>query len=239
MFSHLDEVEMTRKYRKEHDLMGYEGEDLVDDFDGIGERDVVPFLYPDNSELERVGVRGIYLNNFIRWDSRAQHEQMISLYGYETDKQTRTFDFYNDVDCWNYSDVHDHIKYLKHGYGKVVDHACREIRLRRMTRKEAIGLVRSYGTRTPCNLDLFLEWIGMTENAFHYIIDQHRNHVFWRRDGKWEWELTSDHYHSAAKADDSAQAFSTFTRDQDYILTPVRRSSDARDRYILIGKGHE
>jgi N-acetyl sugar amidotransferase len=239
MFSHLDEVEMTRKYRKEHDLMGYEGEDLVDDFDGIGERDVVPFLYPDNSELERVGVRGIYLNNFIRWDSRAQHEQMISLYGYETDEQTRTFDFYNDVDCWNYSDVHDHIKYLKHGYGKVVDHACREIRLRRMTRKEAIGLVRSYGTRTPCNLDLFLEWIGMTENAFHYIIDQHRNHVFWRRDGKWEWELTSDHYHSAAKADDSAQAFSTFTRDQDYILTPVRRSSDARDRYILIGKGHE
>ncbi|MFN5885876.1 MAG: N-acetyl sugar amidotransferase [Bacteroidota bacterium] len=31
MFSHLDEVEMTRKYRKEHDLMGYEAEDLLDD----------------------------------------------------------------------------------------------------------------------------------------------------------------------------------------------------------------
>ena len=28
MFSHLDEVEMT-KYRKEHDLFGYEAEDLL------------------------------------------------------------------------------------------------------------------------------------------------------------------------------------------------------------------
>ena len=30
MYSHLDEVEMTRRYRKEHDLMGLEAEDMVD-----------------------------------------------------------------------------------------------------------------------------------------------------------------------------------------------------------------
>jgi N-acetyl sugar amidotransferase len=127
MFSHLDEVEMTRKYRKEHDLMGIEAENLIDDFDNITESDILPFRYPDNSELEQVGVRGIYLNNYIRWDSRIQHEQMIRDYGYETAPQSRTFDTYNDVDCWNYSDVHDYMKWVKHGYGKVVDHACREI----------------------------------------------------------------------------------------------------------------
>ena len=33
MFSHLNKVEMTRRYRKEHDLMGYEAEDLIDDID--------------------------------------------------------------------------------------------------------------------------------------------------------------------------------------------------------------
>lgn len=160
MFSHLDEVEMTRKYRKEHDLMGFEAEDLVDDFDNVTENDVIPFLYPDNRELEQVGVRGIYLNNYIRWDSRAQHEQMIREYGYETALQTRTFDTYNDVDCWNYSDVHDYIKWVKNGYGKVVDHACREIRLRRMTREEGIELVRQYQAREPQNLPLFfgLAW---------------------------------------------------------------------------------
>jgi N-acetyl sugar amidotransferase len=115
MFSHHDEVEMTRKYRKEHDLMGYEAEDLISDFDGITENDIVQFKYPDNIEIERVGVRGIYLNNYMHWDSKLQHEEMIKNYGYETALQTRTFDTYNDVDCFNYSDVHDYIKYMKYG----------------------------------------------------------------------------------------------------------------------------
>ena len=80
MFSHLDEVEMTRKYRKEHDLMGYEAEDLIDEFDNISEEDITQFKYPDDKEIERVGVRGIYLNNYLRWDSRSQHELMIKKY---------------------------------------------------------------------------------------------------------------------------------------------------------------
>jgi len=32
-YSHLDEVEMTRRYRENHDLMGYEAEDLLEDSD--------------------------------------------------------------------------------------------------------------------------------------------------------------------------------------------------------------
>src|SRR6266852_578808 len=43
MFSHTDEVEMTRKYRKEHDLMGFEAEDLVGRESGLTETDLAPF----------------------------------------------------------------------------------------------------------------------------------------------------------------------------------------------------
>ena len=50
---------MTRKYRKEHDLMGLEAEDLISDFDNIKYEDISPYIYPDNIELEQVGVRGI------------------------------------------------------------------------------------------------------------------------------------------------------------------------------------
>lgn len=238
MFSHLDEVEMTRKYRKEHDLMGYEAEDLIDDFDGIAERDIVQYRYPDNRELERVGVRGIYLNNYIRWDSRAQHERMIRDHGYETAPQTRTFDTYNDVDCWNYSDVHDYIKYIKHGYGKVIDHACREIRLRRMTREQGVKLVRQYGLQPPRNLPPFLDWLGITENAFHYIIDQHRNPGIWRRNDRWEWEATEDELPAIAAAGEAAQALPPLEPYHDFLLTPSGRSTDAEDRYLLIGRGY-
>lgn len=237
MFSHLDEVEMTRKYRKEHDLMGIEATDLVDNFDNITESDVMPFRYPDNRELEQVGVRGIYLNNYIRWDSRAQHEHMIREYGYETAPQTRTFDNYNDVDCWNYSDVHDYIKWLKHGYGKVLDHACREIRLRRMTREQGIELVKKYQSRAPQNLHLFLGWLGMTESAFHYIIDQHRNPDVWERDENWNWKMRKDFHRELVLMGDPRQALDLMRPFTDFDLTGTGSSSDAKDRYILIGKG--
>lgn len=237
MFSHLDEVEMTRKYRKEHDLMGFEAEDLVDEFDNVTEKDVMPFLYPENRELEQVGVRGIYLNNFIRWDSRAQHEQMIREYGYESVLQTRTFDTYNDVDCWNYSDVHDYIKWVKHGYGKAVDHACREIRLRRLTREEGIALVRQYQTREPENLKLFLNWLGITENAFHYIIDQHRNPRFWKRAQNWNWQMRRDFFRDLADKGDPRRALNLDMPHSDFKLSQPGNSSDMIDRYILIGKG--
>jgi N-acetyl sugar amidotransferase len=237
MFSHLDEVEMTRKYRKEHDLMGYEAEDLIDDFDNITKEDILPYLYPDDRELERVGVRGIYLNNYIRWDTRVQQEKMIREYGYETAQQTRTFDNYNDVDCWNYTDVHDYIKYLKHGYGKVVDHACREIRLRRMTREQGIELVRQYAFQPPRNLQLFLDWLGITENAFHYIIDQHRNPKYWHRDDNWEWKMTRDIHESLAESGVNDVGLELKESYSHFLLTKEGLSADKHGKYILIGKG--
>jgi hypothetical protein len=237
MFSHLDEVEMTRKYRKEHDLMGYEAEDLISDSDGISERDIFPWRYPDNRELEEVGVRGIYLNNYIRWDSRIQHEQMIRLYNYESGEQTRTFDTYNDVDCWNYSDVHDYIKFIKHGYGKVTDHVCREIRLKHMTREAGLELMRQYGSRPPQHLDLFLNWLGITENAFYYIIDQHRNPAIWARNNDWQWEII-DPVIKDMIGNGVADELSHRKHPADnFWLTPEKASSDKTDKYILIGKG--
>ncbi len=238
MFSHLDEVEMTRKYRKEHDLMGFEAEDLLDEeFDLIKEEDITQFIYPDDKEIELVGVRGIYLNNFIRWDSRLQHEEMIRKFGYETESLTRTFDTYNDVDCWNYADVHDYIKFLKHGYSKVFDHATREIRLGHMSRSEAIDLVATYLNRSPKHLKLFLEWIGMTENSFNFIIDSHRNPDIWQRNDNWEWELKFDIITELKKSGNHDAQLPNTKPFRPFLQTEIKTSSDPLDQYILIGKG--
>lgn len=240
MFSHLDEVEMTRKYRKEHDLMGLEAEDIINDFDGVPWDDVRSFAYPDDKELERVGVRGIYLNNYIRWDSKAQHEHMIRQYGYETGPQTRTFDTYNDVDCFNYSDVHDYIKYLKCGYGKVTDHVCREIRLRRLTRQEGIALVQEFCHRPPANLENFLEWLGITERAFYFITDLHRNDKFWKRSDDWRWLMTRDPLVMADEMQESLDTSIALEKIESchFEVTKSKRPDYSDDKYILIGKGY-
>ena len=238
MYSHHNYVEMTRKYRKEHDLMGYEADDLLDDeFDFIREDDIFQFCYPDDKEIEQVGVRGIYLNNYIRWDSRLQHEEMIRLYGYETAPLTRTFDTYNDVDCWNYSDVHDYLKFIKHGYSKVVDHASREIRLGHMTRFEGIEMVRKYMFVKPQNLNLFLNWIGITENSFNYIIDQHRNPIIWERDGNWEWILKKLIVDESPYFNENFGTKAECQTVKKFVITSKRKSADSDEGYILIGKG--
>ena len=67
MFSHNDEVQMTRRYRKDHDLMGYEADDLISIFDTLNLSDVWQYRYPDDYDLDELG-KGIYLNNYFRWD---------------------------------------------------------------------------------------------------------------------------------------------------------------------------
>ena len=155
--SHLDEVKMTRKYRCDHDLMGLEAEYLVGGHECLTEADLGQFAYPHDKVIAEVGIRGIYLSNYICWDSKQQHEDMLDLYGYETAVQQRTFDTYNHADCQHYAGLHDQIKFLKHGYGKATDHACREIRLGRMSREEGIEMVRRYRNVVPIDKARYLD----------------------------------------------------------------------------------
>lgn len=226
MFSHTDEVEMTRKYRKDHDLMGYEAEDLVDE-GGLTGGDLQAFMYPHDKELEKVGVRGIYLGNYIPWDTKKQHEEMIQKYGYESAQLSRTFDSYNDVDCFNYSDVHDYIKYIKHGYGKASDHAAREIRWGRLTREEGIALIERYEHVPPKNLPLFLEWLGMGEAEFMKEIGRHKN-------PKRSDDSVGNH------TDDPGVDTVRLPKKEGctFVLTPSKKPTEDKDAYILIGKGY-
>lgn len=238
MFSHLDEVEMTRKYRKDHDIMGYEAEDLVSKSEGLTCEDVRPFKYPHDKEIERVGVRGIYLGNYIRWDSKKQHESMIKLYGYETVEQRRTFDTYNDVDSFHYSDLHDYIKFLKWGYGKVTDHACREIRLKRLTREEGIGLVKKYQQMPPDpgRLALFLKWLEMDKKELFELIDARRDPRVWQKKDDGQWHL-SDSVENHAKDPGVDEARLEKKEGCDFIVTPSRDPRSVENEYVLIGRG--
>lgn len=216
--------------------MGLEDENLLENSEELSPADMEQFLYPHDKELEAVGVRGIYLNNYIRWDTKAQHELMIRLYGYETLKQQRTFDTYNDVDCFHYSGLHDYIKFLKWGYGKVTDHASREIRLKRLAREEGIEWVRRYSSVEPADLPLFLDWIGVQEHEFWPMLDTHRNPHIWQRDMRGKWQLTDAilHHRNDPGVDDVRLAR---TDKCAFIITPSKAPHIKDDRYILIGRG--
>jgi len=238
MFSHTDEVEMTRKYRLEHDLMGYEAEDLVGGVEGLSEDDLRPYFYPLTQEVAKTGVRGIYLNNYIRWDSKAQHEKMLDRYAYETAAQQRTFDTYNDVDCQHYSGLHDHIKFLKWGYGKALDHAAREIRLKRMTRAEGIDHVARTQDIQPADKERFLQWMEMSEKDFDACIDNFRDPAIWEKDaeGKGDW-ARKDSLLNHRDDDGVKEAALDKIEDCEFRITPSKDPGADEDEYRILARG--
>ena len=233
MFSHEHEVEMTRRYRKDHDLMGYEADDLLSIFDTLKDEDIWQYRYPDDSHLNSVGVRGIYLGNYVRWDPKAQHEEMITNFGYCTSKFLRTFDTYDYVDCFNYMDLHDQLKLYKHGFSKVTDHACREIRHKRLSRKDGLMLIKKYEQIRPNYSKLFLEWLGVNERSLEFIINQHRNPKFWTQSqfGQWEFNGWSmQNYDNNLDLTQNSDSFQIFKINDSL-------ESNKESKYITIGKG--
>lgn len=231
MFSHLEEVEMNRRYRKDHDLMGWDTPDLVTAYPELDDDMLDAFHYPNDDDLKMVGVRGLYLNNFVRWDSKAQHELMIREFGYETLRQARTFDPYNTIYCHHYSGLHDRIKFAKWGYGKCTDHATREIRLKRLARREGADLVRRYADVVGDDEQLFLDWQGMSRDELWSLVDQHRSPTMWARD-RDGWILKHRVWDDPGMGDiepiDSCRFRETGSR---------RNDADPKE-YILIGKGY-
>ena len=231
MFSHEHEVEMTRRYRHDHDLMGYEADDLLGIFDTLSEDDIWQFRYPDNFDLNDIGVRGIYLGNYIRWDPKLQHEEMIRKYDYKTASFLRTFDNYDHTDCFNFMDLHDHIKYLKHGFSKVTDHASREIRHKRLNRKQALHLVKHFQNGSLNHVSKFCEWIGIDERSLHFILDQHRNKKIWSEISPGQWHLNS--YLEILKNIEISDGDEAINFAINSTLTMGKK-----DEYITIGKGY-
>ena len=189
MFSHYDMVEMTKKFRVEHGLRGYDWHDLLSEEKNIKEKDLLWAMYPTDEELEHVGVRGIYVANFIPWNHKKHTELMIEKYGFETGPEHRTFNLYENVEDHVSNGMNDYLRYLKFGYGRATDHAAIDIRWHRMTREEGIKMVMKYDHQEPYDLDIYLKYTGLTKKDIYDAVENMRDPRAWRKNKKGTWEL--------------------------------------------------
>ncbi len=180
MYSHLDNVEMTRRYRHDHDLFGIEPKDISDTYDDLEDNDLINFLYPPFTDIESVGVRGIYLGNYIRWDPYAQHLKMVKKFKFKGMRLSRTFDCYDYSDSLLYSDLHDVLKYYKHGYSKVTDHVSREIRFKRITKEFGRKIINYFSSQNPTYVEIFCRWLGVDEKSLQLAMNNYRNPMHWK-----------------------------------------------------------
>ena len=173
MFSHLHNVEMTRRYRKDHDLMGYEADDLLSIFDNLREEDIWQYRYPSWRELSEIGVRGIYLGNYIRWDPLQQHHDMVKSLAMNLQSKAEHLTHLIILMIGTTRILMIGSRFKKHGFGKALDHACREIRHKRITREFGQKLVEEYQNTKPKYQELLLDWLGLPKTGFNYILSNH------------------------------------------------------------------
>lgn len=199
MYSYNDFVEFTAKFRLEHAQRGYDWHDFTDmgleklglgQFkEGLTAKDLLWAQYPSDDEIDDVGVRGLYLSNFADWDANNHTKLMIDLYGWEPARQPfeRTYRTMSNLDDMHENGIHDYMKFIKLGYGRATDHACKDIRGGLMTRAEGIAMVRKYDHVKPMrDLTRWLGYVGMSEEEFDYTADGFRDPRVWRvENGQW------------------------------------------------------
>jgi N-acetyl sugar amidotransferase len=234
MYSHLNEVEMTRRYRKDHDLLGIEAENLVKQYNDLNEGDIFQYLYPEDMDLKKNGTRGIYLGNYIRWDPKKQHEEMIRLYDYKTSGFNRTMDCYDYVDCFNYMNLHDLLKLYKHGYSKVTDHLSREIRFGRIDRNKALKLARFYEKKNILYKELFCNWLNINKNSLDFILNKFRNKKFWIQRDVDSWT-----FNGLSKKNFVKKNFASKKISKKLIFISNSETKKDKKNYIIYGKGIE
>ncbi|MBD2464239.1 N-acetyl sugar amidotransferase [Oscillatoria sp. FACHB-1407] len=199
MYSYNDLVEFTAKFRLEHALRGYDWDDFTDEGleklgrpdvkEGLTAKDLLWAQYPSDDEIDEVEVRGIYLSNFVNWEANEHSKLVMEQYGWKPAQQAfeRTYRTISNLDDMHENGIHDYLKFIKFGYGRGSDHACKDIRAGVMTREQGIEMVRKYDHVKPRrDLERWLEYVGMTEEEFDITCDTFRDPRVWRvEDGQW------------------------------------------------------
>jgi imidazoleglycerol phosphate synthase cyclase subunit len=186
-FSFDDFPEMSYRDRLEHFARGYEWTYFVG-LDGITAQDMIPYQYPADTELFELELRGLYLGNYVYWEANEHSRMVIERYGFEQSDEPfdRTYRRISNLDDMHENGVHDYLKYVKFGYGRCTDHACKDIRAGLISRDEAIELVRKYDHVKPRDLVRWLDYVGMTEEEFDSVADTFRDPRVWSREhGEW------------------------------------------------------
>jgi N-acetyl sugar amidotransferase len=190
MHSMHDFVEYTQRYRKDNLLRGYDWQDMMGDAeDPVEEAELEILKYPSDENIERVGLRGLFIGNFDPWDANAHTKLVIEKYGWEPSPVPfeRTYRTISNLDDRYENGIHDYLKYVKFGYGRATDHASKDIRSGYMTRDEGINMVRKYDHVRSSDLQIWLKYIDRSEEWFDTLADGFRDPRVWVQEPDGEW----------------------------------------------------
>lgn len=150
---------------------------------GISMADLKPYIYPTEKDLKEVGIHGIFLFSYLKYDIMKQLEIVKSLgFTLNDGPKEGTYQNWENLDT-KYTAMHDYFKFIKFGFGRATDHASIDIREGRLTREEGLKLVKQYEGKIPTKyFDEFLKDFQLTREEFYKIVDKWTNKELFKKD---------------------------------------------------------
>lgn len=173
-----DEIETVDETRFNRFVnLGITAEDMKGmiekDFD-LDPRDLMPYSYPPLRDLKRLRYQSVCLGSYIPWDTKRQSQVIMEELGWQGDQvegMPPGLYSFEKIEC-HMQGVRDYLKFLKRGYSRVTQMTALDIRNGRMTKAEADQLIVDWEGKKPPSLELFLEYLEMTEEEFNGIVSK-------------------------------------------------------------------
>ena len=155
--------------------------------DDLTAEQLTPYHGPSDDELSASGTEAVFLGWFFAWDP-ARTARVAREHGFrsrEDGPMTGYYD-YADIDD-EFISIHHYLKWHKFGFTRTYDNLSLEIRNGRLTRDEAIEVLRERGDETPhADIEAFCDYVGISTEQFFELAERFRNQEIWsRRDGVW------------------------------------------------------
>jgi len=172
--------QMTRRWVTEFGgFLGLRAQDLLSGDHGFSLTDMRPYMPMDAQAMEAAGVEVHFMGAYFPWDSH-RNAQVAAEHGMRQK-------FPSEANWWAHENLdnamtglHDFAMYCKYGYGRAAAQASVDIRNGRITRSDALEVVRGCDGLFPheyagVDLEQVLERIEMTERQLFDVLKRFTN----------------------------------------------------------------
>ena len=139
--------------------------------DPVDKRDLIPYTFPSKKDYDKAGIMCINLGSFIEWDYEKQYNIINKELGWEKDELEGVPDELNkagaNIECYMQG-TRDYLKFVKRGYSRVSQLLSIELRKGNINKEIAEKYVKEEGKKPP-SLEIFLEYMGLSEDEFNKI----------------------------------------------------------------------
>jgi len=153
--------------------------------------DFAPYIAPNKRELINAGVEVHYLGYYLKWDPQECYYYAVENTGFNSNpvRTEGTYSKYSSIDD-QIDPFHYYTTLIKFGIGRATYDASQEVRNGKITREEAVYLIKKYDLEFPGKyFKNFLEYISTSEEEFWKTIDKHRSPHLWSKDESSSWKL--------------------------------------------------